>query len=277
MLHCASLKGISHLMKSAIAIAALLFCTGCSTVRGAKLWAPTWFDMEPIADRVFVNKDMPSTDRAQALMLVNASEKRIVQYYGKATSSPKNFFCSTEACFKSFGGSTNRAKSFGDYATLFSPRGMSIPIISHEWSHVEFYSRINSIRTMRSIPQWFDEGLAVTVSEAPEQSEIHWKFLEESNIPHPTRDELYTYKSLRQWIEAVHQYGDDSNIERKAKGEPVIYPVYSTAGHELRQWFTRTGTQGLLAFIERLNSGENFESAYQEVSTVSTNKLGTHQ
>ena len=264
-------------MKKTIAIAALLLCTGCSTVKEAKLWAPTWFDMEPIADRVFVNKDMPSTDRAQALMLVNASEKRIVQYYGKATSSPKFFFCSTKECFKSFGGSTSRAKSFGDYATLFSPRGMSIPIISHEWSHVELYSRINSIRTMRSIPKWFDEGLAVVVSEAPEHSESHWQFLEASNITRPTRDELYTYKSLGQWIDAVNRYGDDSNIERKAKGEPEIYPVYTAAGHELRPWFAKAGTQGLLAFIERMKSGENFESAYQGVNTVPTLQIGTHQ
>jgi hypothetical protein len=261
-------------MKNSIAIAALLFCTGCSTVRGTKLLVPTWFDMEPIADRVFVNKEMPSTERAQALMLVSASEKRIVQYYGKAISTPKFFFCSTDECFKSFGGSTSRAKSFGDYATLFSPRGMSIPIISHERSHAELYSRIDS---MRRIPQWFDEGLAVTVSDAPEHSENHWQFLVTSNIPRPARDELYTYKSLKQWIDAVHRYGDDSNIERRAKGEPEIYPVYSAAGHELRFWFSKTGTPGLLAFIERMNNGENFESAYQVVNTVSTNKLGTHQ
>ena len=261
-------------MKSAIAIAALLFCTGCSTVKGAKLWVPTWFDMEPIADRIFVDKEMPSAEMAQVLTLVKASEERIVQYYGRVTSSPKFFFCSTEECFKSFGGSTNRAKSFGDYATLFSPRGMSIPIISHERSHAELYSRIDA---MRRIPQWFDEGLAVMVSSAPEHSEDHWQFLEASNVPRPTRGELYTYSSSKQWIEAVHRYGDDSNVERKAKGKPEIYPVYSTAGHELQLWFSKAGTPGLLAFIERINNGENFESAYQAVSTVSTNKLGTHQ
>ena len=255
----------------------LLLCTGCSTVREAKLWAPTWFDMEPISDRIFVNKEMSSTGKAQALMLVAASEKRISQYYGRVTSSPKFFFCSTEDCFQSFGGSTSRAKSFGDYGTLFSPRGMSAAIISHEWSHVELYLRIKSMWTMRTIPQWFDEGLAVMVSEAPEQSETQWKFLETSNIPHPTRDELYTYKTLRQWIDAIHHYDEDKNMERKAKGEPEIYPVYTAAGHEIRFWFAKTGTQGLIAFIGRLNSGESFMSAYQQINTVPTNKLGTQQ
>lgn len=261
-------------MKNVIAIAALLLCTGCSSVNSAKLWVPAWFGMEPLSDRVFVNKEMPSSERDQVLVLVSASEKQIIKYYGKATSAPRFFFCSTEECFRSFGGSTNRAKSFGQSASLFSPRGMSVSIVSHEWSHAELYSRIDSFWIMRSIPTWFDEGLAVTVSEAPEHSEAHWQFLGAANIIRPTRDELYSFKSLKDWISAVHRYGDDSNVDRKAKGEPEIYPLYSAAGHEVRSWLADAGTPRLLTFIERMRNGENFETVYREVNTV--NQIGMH-
>ena len=218
-------------MKSVIAIVALLLCTGCNTFRGAKLWAPSLFDMEPIADRIFVNKEMPPAERKEALMIVTQSKERITKYYGKVISRPKFFFCSTEECFKSFGGSTNRGQSFGDFATLISPRGISVSIVSHEWSHTELYSRIDSIWIMRNIPQWFDEGLAVTVSEAPEFSDIQWQYLVDSNIFRPTRDELYSFKSIKQWVDAVRRYGIEKNIERKARGEPEVAPLYTAAGH----------------------------------------------
>ena len=118
------------------------------------------------------------------------------------------------------------------------------------------------------MPQWFDEGVAVAVSEAPEHSAYHWQFLVANNIPRPTREELHTFRSLRQWLSAVHQYGDDKSIERKAKGEPTMHPLYAAAGHELRPWLAKSGSTRLLTFIERLNDGEQFESAYQAANTA---------
>ena len=66
-----------------------------------------------------------------------------------------------------------------------------------------------------------------------------------------------------QWLDAVHRYGKDKNIERKVQGEPEIRPVYTAAGHELRPWLAKVGSSGVLGFIERLNGGDEFESAYQ--------------
>ena len=121
---------------------------------------------------------------------------------------------------------------------------------------------------MRNIPQWFDEGLAVTVSEAPEFSDIQWQYLVDSNIFRPTRDELYSFKSIKQWVDAVRRYGIEKNIERKARGEPEVAPLYTAAGHEVRAWFTKAGTPGILTLIDRLRNSWSFESAYREVNTV---------
>ena len=161
------------------------------------------------------------------------------------------------------------AKVYGD-RILLSPRGLSWHFLAHEWSHDEIRSRL-TFSAWWHLPQWFDEGVAVAVSEAPEHSESHWQFLVASNIPRPTPQELHTFKSLRQWLDAVHRYGEDKNIERKAKGETEIRPVYSAAGHELRPWLAKAGSSGLLGFIERLNSGEEFESAYQTANRACQN------
>ena len=111
-------------------------------------------------------------------------------------------------------------------------------------------------------PQWFDEGLAVAISEAPENSENHWQFLITANIPRPTRAELLTYQSLQQWLAAVHRFGDDKNFERVAQGQPTLSPVYAAAVHEVRPWLAQVGSQGLLQVIQRMNEGMDFEAAY---------------
>src|SRR5215471_1911382 len=55
------------------------------------------------------------------------------------------------------------------YGTTFirlSPRGLDQTILAHEFSHVELHARIGQFRLlMRAIPAWFDEGLAVIVSD----------------------------------------------------------------------------------------------------------------
>ena len=114
----------------------------------------------------------------------------------------------------------------------------------------------------KRMPQWFDEGLAVTISEAPEHSEDHWQFLINTNIPRPSRDELLTYQSLQQWLAGVHRFGDDKNFERMAQGQPTLRPVYAAAGHEVRPWLVQMGNTGLLNLIQHMNAGSDFETAY---------------
>jgi len=81
-------------------------------------------------------------------------------------------------------------------------------------------------------------------------------------------------KSLKQWLDAVHRYGETQNIERKSRGESEVRPVYTAAGHEVRPWLTKAGTKGLLALIMRMNDGEEFDSVYQNIlSMVSLNKV----
>jgi len=106
-------------------------------------------------------------------------------------------------------------------------------------------------------------GWPFAISEAPENSESHWQYLIAANVPRPTREELHSIKSLSQWVDAVRRYGETKNIERKARGEPEVRPLYTAAGHELRPWLAKAGNSGLLAFIAQLNDGKDFESAYQ--------------
>lgn len=241
----------------------LSFIGGCSVLQGSKLLAPESFGLTPVTSNIYVEKAADEATRSSLRDSMSKAKRAIHGAYGSVESHPTVFACISEACYKDFGGRGSTAKVYGDLI-LLSPRGLNWHFLAHEWSHAEIRSRL-TLNAWWHMPQWFDEGVAVAVSEAPEHSEGHWQFLVASNIPRPTPEELHTFKSLRQWLDAVHRYGGDNNIKRKAKGEPELRPLYSAAGHELRPWLAKVGRPGFLAFIARLNEGEEFESAYREV------------
>ena len=240
---------------------------GCSILQGGKLLAPQSFGLTAVAPNIYVEAGADETTRIKLSQAMERAENAIRVAYGSVQSNPIVSACISEGCYEGFGGGRGSiAKVYGN-RILLSPRGLDWHFLAHEWSHDEIRTRL-TLSAWLHMPQWFDEGVAVAISEAPEHSETHWQLLVASNIPRPTTEELHSLKSLRQWLEAVHRYGEDKNIERKVKGETEIRPVYSAAGHEIRPWLAKAGSAGLLAFIARMNDGEDFEFAYQPANTA---------
>jgi hypothetical protein len=242
----------------------LSLLSGCSMLhsvaQSGKLLAPESFGLILIAPDLYVEAgtDEATRDRLRADM--DRAEAAILKAYGSVSARPSVHACITEKCYAAFGGRGDVARVFGQ-RILLSPRGLKWHFLAHEWSHAEMSRRLTLLAWKR-MSQWFDEGLAVAISEAPEHSENHWQFLLRADIPRPTRDELLTYQSLLQWQAGVHRFGDDKNFVRMAQGQPTLSPVYAAAGHEVRPWLTKVGSQGLLPLIQRMNEGADFEAAY---------------
>jgi hypothetical protein len=248
-------------LKIIVALLSASLIGGCSTVQGGKLLAPESFGLSLVTPSIYVEAGADDATRLKLREAVDKAEDAIRNAYGSLNSRPIVNACISIGCYEAFGGGSSGAKVYGN-RILLSPRGLNWHFLAHEWSHAEMRSRL-TLGAWWHMPEWFDEGVAVAVSEAPEHSESHWQFLVASNIQRPTREELHSFKSLSQWLDAVHRFGDDKNTERNAKGEPELHPLYAAAGHELRPWLAKAGSHGLLAFIERLNGGEELESAFQ--------------
>jgi len=234
--------------------------SGCSIIQGSKLLIPESFNLTPISPTVYVEVGTDKEIREQLLVAMEKAENAIRKAYGSVKSHPIIHACVSEGCYESFGGRGSKAKVYGN-RILLSPRGLNWHFLAHEWSHSEIQSRL-TFSAWWSLPQWFNEGVAVVVSEAPEHSETHWNYLVTSNISRPSQKELYELKSLRQWLDAVEHYGATQNANRRANGESEVRPLYTAAGIEVRPWLSKTGSQGLLAVIESLNNGEEFDSVY---------------
>lgn len=253
-------------------ITALIFLLvtleGCSNLKGAKLLMPEHFGFSKIAPKLYIERSASEAEKNQLIAAISRAEKQIRSAYGDVTSYPIVHACLSEHCYRAMGGMGSTAKIYGHYI-LLSPRGFNWHFLAHEWSHDEIRSRLK-FWAWRRLPTWFDEGLAVAISEAPEHSEAHWQFLIESNVTRPTRTELMSYTSLRQWLNAVQHFGATQNRARRAKGEPEIRPLYTAAGHELRHWLDATGQPGLLRFIKRFKEGAAFSTLYPSIYTLSS-------
>ncbi len=51
-----------------LSIGVIICLTGCSTVKGFKLWLPEWFGLERIADHVFVDYELPEVQQEEWLL-----------------------------------------------------------------------------------------------------------------------------------------------------------------------------------------------------------------
>lgn len=253
-----------------LAIAALLAATllvGCGTLDALKLLAPESNGLEKIMPSLYVEAGADAETRRRLQEGMVLAERAIEAAYGSIQARPVVHACVTDACSRRFGNyGAQRAKIYAGHGlghlVLLFPRGLNWHYIAHEWSHAEIAARL-TLAARWKLPQWFDEGLAVSISEAAETSEAHWRFLAAADVPRPTREELLSLDSLRRWDDAVGRYGEKQNLERKARGEPEIAPVYSAAGHEVRPWLRAAGKDGLLRLIADLNAGTGFEAAYK--------------
>lgn len=257
----------------AILLLTPLLLSGCSVLQGGRLLSPQMAGLEPVAPRLYIEAGDDEREQARRGAELKAAlaraEEAIRHTYGEVRSRPVVHACFTEACYAAFGGRGSVAKVYGD-RILLSPRGLNWHFLAHEWSHAEMRSRL-SWRGWWHMPQWFDEGVAVTISEAPEHSEAHWRWLVAHDVARPSVQGLRRLRTLDQWLAAVHRHGEDQNAQRRARGEPEIHPVYTAAGQELRPWLQHVGTAGLLRLIDQVNAGAPFDEAY-DAATASTAK-----
>jgi hypothetical protein len=235
-----------------IAIASLVLVATSNRAKAIKLLAPTGFGMEDLGGNVYVDPEMPSDQREDVLRIVEDARQTIRRVYGDVASDPVIVCCSTDERFRAFGGGGQRGISYGRYALLLGPRGLTLPILAHEWSHAELYRRLG-LWNWRRVPQWFNEGLAVAVSDEPSHSEAVYHQAQREGLPMPALSGLV---SDRQWNAAAHSYGNPRMNPHH------LHVVYATAGHEVRPWLQSVKTTGLLWFVAQLRSGAAFDDAY---------------
>ncbi|ACL55403.1 hypothetical protein [Methylobacterium nodulans] len=134
----------------------------------AALACPGCYGFEHLAGRVYVDPAMPAETRAALLEAVAEAPRRLAHFYGSPVSAPRVLACSDEACQQRIGAGGARGVAYGSYGLRLSPRGLDRVTVLHELSHAEMVAQLGLIRSLSNdMPAWFDEGVAVLVSNDP--------------------------------------------------------------------------------------------------------------
>lgn len=237
-------------MRKYLLLAALVCMSGCSSVRSAKLYAPSWFGFSEISDGVYVDNQMSDSQRQEFLKTLSLSKGRVSTFFGVLTGAPKVFACSSEECYVEHGGGTDKGRAYGESMLLLSPRGLNTVITSHELTHIELHHRIGSFRSWHNIPSWFDEGLAVLVSEDPRYSDEAWLKLTNNGLNAPELKNIGKMLGRGEWLLA-----------------------YGTARHEVGGWYRRVGPSGLALLIADVRNGKDFDSEFDTNVPASNQRL----
>lgn len=198
---------------------------------------PGCYGMERLRPGLYVEPGLQAARRRQVAEVVDVAIRRVEDFYGGRESSPGVLACVTDACYRGIGGGGERGVAVLDRTVMLSPRGIDPVIASHEMSHVELGARLGS----RRVPQWFNEGLAVLVSDDP-------RYL----APATARDRCLT-DSKEALPETLDDWLRTAGADRS---------LYARAACRVSRWAGANGGRGaVLELIEHVAGGGEFPAA----------------
>lgn len=124
---------------------------------------PGCYGLEQLRPGLHVEPGLSPQQQRQVVDAVDEGTRRVSEFYGGRRGEPLFLACVTDGCYERIGGGRERGIAVLNRAVMLSPRGLDPVIAAHELAHVELHARVGGA----SVPQWFDEGLAVLVSDDP--------------------------------------------------------------------------------------------------------------
>jgi hypothetical protein len=203
---------------------------------------PACLGFKALSSRTYIEETATKDQQATALATVDEARSRVDRFYGGLRSHPRIFICQSENCYGRIGG-RSRGLALFDWALFLSPRGTTTTIASHEMSHIELHARLGFFKTLRrAVPQWFDEGVAVLVSNDPRYlrstvTDDRCLIQPDGRLP----------ASRQAWIETA-----------------ASASLYAKAACRVYRWTAANGgPSAVVALLNKMEATANFEVAYR--------------
>jgi len=213
-----------------------------------------WSDLDNIAPNLYVDPNMPESQRQTLLSSLADAKERVATLFGEYTADPVIIAGHTMEVMRAYGGNSyNQAGR--TYLTpvasfiVLGPDGVrSLDVLSHELAHVEFSARIGH-RNRGKIPNWFDEGLAVQFDDR--YSEAEWQTRTDNGRIAPDLGQMGIIKH-DDWL------------------------GYATAKHEVKRWLDVVGQGGFWALLQSIRSGAGYPTVCRN-RVSDAQKKATHR
>jgi hypothetical protein len=221
----------------AVAVAAIFMFPAA-----AAALCPQCFGFERTENSIYVERGMTEDARRDAIATVKQARERVRRFYGELLRNTPVLICATDACYQRLRGGGSRGMAIYDFALMLSPRGVSETIAAHELSHIEFHARIGAWHVFRdAVPTWFDEGLAVVVSDDA-------RYLDPPGLTDRCRGTIMELPAtLREWLR-----------------DPRKDALYRGAACQVQGWLmARGGPAAALRLAKQIVGGTSFAEAYR--------------
>ena len=127
---------------------------------------PSCYGLLRLTGSLFVDPAMSVEDTTKLQETISRATGQVAAFYGSFEHAPTLLVCATKECDHRLGGKGAKANTYGTTFIRVSPDGLNQTILAHELSHVELHKRSGPMKFLAgAIPAWFDEGLAVIVSD----------------------------------------------------------------------------------------------------------------
>lgn len=217
----------------------------------------------PLCRDVYVEAGVSDSERARLRTSYSEAVRAVSEVLGPWQGEwPRTLYCVTNACRRYFAGATSRSRALapgtsapgGLYVASERPTILVLQtdagargLTAHEMAHVEVYARLRNAVA----PDWFHEGLAAVVSDAP------------SCADHPPKgiDDLRRLDGHVAWEEHVNVVSQQ-------------HPTYCQAKAEVAAWLEGNGRSRLVQVLAALREGASFYDAYGPLRTCESGCTG---
>ena len=200
-----------------------------------------------IASHVYINRDYAG-DRQELLEMIEQAKDRVRTFFGDVLFQDETIFiiCDDEKLTRKLGedhGTVIISFPTEAYYICISDEYLELDILAHEITHAELRSRL-SAKAQKTIPTWFDEGIALQNDYRERYSEAQWIAQTDNGKNTIALEDMDTPAEF---------YAGETEDRRFR---------YLNAKHELDVWMTAHGQHSLLELLDRLNGGADFNTAY---------------
>lgn len=207
---------------------------------------PGCFGFEHLQGQIYVQHGMSDKDKSKAIHLLIDAENRIKDFYGSVKYKPRVLVCATARCIRRLGGGGADMGSIGPYVMLLSLQSVNVIDVSRLLALVDIQGRMGVRHVLvGSVPAWFEEGVAVLVSDDPQ-------FIAS---PRGNRDRCLADPSDQLPVQI-----SDWNSETQEDSS-----LYASAACRVYHWMlARGGSFAVARLLEEIANGESFNKAYNE-------------
>lgn len=198
-------------------------------------------DYNEISPGIYVDSLFTAEDQTLIGIMTQAANDRVSSLYGAVTTTPVMIISSTaERSAKYLSGrlvpGSTYSLPWGQYIPI-TPQGMNIDVMAHELVHAETFHRLGYLKSLRSLPIWFTEGVAMQVDHRQGKA---WSYISQGHDLPPVSS-LMTPEQFSSGDRALH---------------------YAAAKVEVSSWLSSDSYPGLYQFLSDIRDGANFHQSY---------------